>query len=604
MPQTRMNEFRMQRRRFSRPRVAVLAIFLCFCAGTVRANSKIQLVPVTDRPTWLRQSIRLSAPVKSPLEIHLTATGSVTAYFNGQRLVKNSAMDGGLVTWDVTSLSRQGVNCLAISITPNRSTTTNLGAGCLLKQENLIGPLEWKAAPVAPPVGWQQTDFNDRDWNPLAWAGTLDSAAVPPGRQRRLAWKRVSAQPRRAGAVFRFRDGDHVLLVGGTFVERAQTFGHLETALTAEVPQHKVTFRNLGWSADTVFAASRGIFDTPARGYERMIEHVRAEEPSVIILFYGQNEAMSFNDGPDGLTRFSSQLRQLHRDLSTTGADVIFVSPHPFLAMDGPLPDPSRWNQRISEFCNAVQTVAASVGAPYVDLFSDFGDDLRIADSLISTSSPLPFDLSEHPELMTAMNARWTDNGMHWNDAGYASAAQLVAARIFDRAASQPAVFVNVGARTVTANGAEVRGIRWKPDAAHTVTFEFRRTLVSAVPTRFSMTPLASTAAAPVVQIVDSSDQPVPLIRLPDGDDNVIRFTDGKNTAYESLHQLVVRRNELYFHRWRPQNITYLFGFRKHEQGNNASEIAQFDPLIEDLEEKIQLAKEPAWTRVTVGTSD
>ena len=594
----------MQSRRFSRPRVAVLAVFLSCCAGHVRADPAIQVVDVADRPMWLRQSIRLSAPVQSPLEIGLTATGSVTAYFNGQRLVKNTAMDGGLVKWDVTSLSRQGANCLAVSVTPSRESATRLGAGCFRGTQNLIGPSEWKVAPAAPPVGWQQTDFNDRDWKNLAWAGTLDTAAVKPAHQRQLDWKRVSAQPRRAGEVFRFRDGDHVLLVGSTFVERAQAFGHLESALTAESPQHKVTFRNLGWSADTVFADSRGIFDTPARGYERMIEHVRAEEPSVIVLCYGQNEAMSFTAGPAGLTRFSGQLRQLHRDLSTTGADIVFVSPHAFLAMDGPLPDPSRWNHRVSEFCDAVQTVAASVGAPFVDLFSDFGNDLRIADSLISTTSPLPFDLSEHPELMTAMNARWTDNGMHWNDAGYASVAQLVAARIFDRAASQPTVFVNVGAGTVTADGAEVRNIRWKPNTAQIVTFEFRRNVVSAVPTRFSMTPSPTTAAAPVVQIVASRDKPESLIRLPDSDDNVIRFADRKNTAYESLRQLVVRRNELYFYRWRPQNITYLFGFRKHEQGNNASEIAQFDPLVEELEEKIRLAKQPAWTRVTVGTSD
>ena len=39
-------------------------------------------------------------------------------------------------------------------------------------------------------------------------------------------------------------------------------------------------------------------------------------------------------------------------------------------------------------------------------------------------------------------------------------------------------------------------------------------------------------------------------------------------------------RQELYFYRWRPQNEIYLFGFRKHEQGNNAgSEIPLFDPL-------------------------
>ena len=53
------------------------------------------------------------------------------------------------------------------------------------------------------------------------------------------------------------------------------------------------------------------------------------------------------------------------------------------------------------------------------------------------------------------------------------------------------------------------------------------------------------------------------------------------------LVEMVRRKNEFYFHRYRPQNETYLFLFRKHEQGNNAVEIPQFDGLVEELENKI-----------------
>jgi len=38
----------------------------------------------------------------------------------------------------------------------------------------------------------------------------------------------------------------------------------------------------------------------------------------------------------------------------------------------------------------------------------------------------------------------------------------------------------------------------------------------------------------------------------------------------EPLRQAIRKKNELYFYRWRPQNETYLFGFRKHEQGRTA----------------------------------
>ncbi len=47
----------------------------------------------------------------------------------------------------------------------------------------------------------------------------------------------------------------------------------------------------------------------------------------------------------------------------------------------------------------------------------------------------------------------------------------------------------------------------------------------------------------------------------------------------------------LFFNRWRPQNETYLFGFRKHEQGQNAKEIPMFDPLIEQADKKIDELK-------------
>jgi hypothetical protein len=55
----------------------------------------------------------------------------------------------------------------------------------------------------------------------------------------------------------------------------------------------------------------------------------------------------------------------------------------------------------------------------------------------------------------------------------------------------------------------------------------------------------------------------------------------------ERLRQTIIEKNRLYFYRWRPQNETYLYGFRKNEQGQNAREIPLFDPLVAELEDKI-----------------
>jgi hypothetical protein len=59
----------------------------------------------------------------------------------------------------------------------------------------------------------------------------------------------------------------------------------------------------------------------------------------------------------------------------------------------------------------------------------------------------------------------------------------------------------------------------------------------------------------------------------------------------EPLRREVLHKDELFFNRWRPQNETYLFGFRKHEQGQNAREIPMFDPLIDQADARIQELK-------------
>ena len=61
----------------------------------------------------------------------------------------------------------------------------------------------------------------------------------------------------------------------------------------------------------------------------------------------------------------------------------------------------------------------------------------------------------------------------------------------------------------------------------------------------------------------------------------------------EELRSSVINKNRWFFHRWRPQNETYLFGFRKHEQGQNAREIPQFDPLVAQLEDVVHELSQP-----------
>ncbi|MEM9943623.1 MAG: hypothetical protein AAF939_18820, partial [Planctomycetota bacterium] len=66
--------------------------------------------------------------------------------------------------------------------------------------------------------------------------------------------------------------------------------------------------------------------------------------------------------------------------------------------------------------------------------------------------------------------------------------------------------------------------------------------------------------------------------------DQILDPDDVDEKKLAEIRQRLKIKNELYFHRYRPQNETYLRGFRKHEQGQNAKEIVQFDQLIDRAE--------------------
>jgi hypothetical protein len=88
---------------------------------------------------------------------------------------------------------------------------------------------------------------------------------------------------------FEFKDGDRIVWIGNTFVEREQRYGYWETAVLAANKDKKITFRNLGWSGDTVFGDARAAFDNAAKGFERLVSLTLELKPTVIFVSYGSN---------------------------------------------------------------------------------------------------------------------------------------------------------------------------------------------------------------------------------------------------------------------------------------------------------------------------
>src|SRR6266851_5371299 len=91
----------------------------------------------------------------------------------------------------------------------------------------------------------------------------------------------VGPSPACAAEPFDLRNGDRVVLVGSTLIEREQRYGYWEAMLTSRHPDRDITFRNLGWSGDTVFGHARAGFGSVADGFRHLKDHVLALKPTV-----------------------------------------------------------------------------------------------------------------------------------------------------------------------------------------------------------------------------------------------------------------------------------------------------------------------------------
>jgi hypothetical protein len=154
----------------------------------------------------------------------------------------------------------------------------------------------------------------------------------------------------------------------------------------------------------------------------------------------------------------------------------------------------------------------------------------------------------------------------------------------------------------VTAADAVIDQVEWQADGSE-VSFSLRQSQLSPIPVAVEIAGAALAQRQPSAEAsaetVPAGTPADPLTPTAVAADGMARLA-GSAQPYENLRQLVRAKNELYFHRWRPQNITYLFGFRKHEQGNNAADIARFDPFVRDLEGKIHAAQQPPVQKVRV----
>ncbi len=176
----------------------------------------------------------------------------------------------------------------------------------------------------------------------------------------------------------------------------------------------------------------------------------------------------------------------------------------------------------------------------------------RTTDALrsLARDRSLPFvALSDLPDPLT-------DNGIHLTDAGYRQAAEAIA-----------------------------KALGWPPDFARLEMDRLLKAKDSFLPSERLVTARGLKGRTSL-----TVDGVTAATASPEEWEKGVRI---KAAEEVELRRRLAKKNELYFHRYRPQNETYLLGFRKHEQGRNARELPMFDALIAKEEAEIARLLKP-----------
>lgn len=199
--------------------------------------------------------------------------------------------------------------------------------------------------------------------------------------------------------------GNKIVLIGNTLAERMQYYNHWETLLHSRFPEHKLVFRNLGWSADELTLRPR------SQDFKDHGHNLTDHKPDVIFAFFGFNESFG---GPEGLGKFKQDLDKFIQETTTTKYNgnnppqLVLVSPiaHENLKKKT-LPDGSANNKNIELYTAAMKEAAAKAKVVFVDLY--------------------------HPthEAMAKSDKPFTINGVHLGEHGDKAVGEMLDSALF-----------------------------------------------------------------------------------------------------------------------------------------------------------------------------
>lgn len=369
-----------------------------------------------------------------------------------------------------------------------------------------------------------------------------------------------------AGAAFDLKDGDRVVFVGNSLFENDLPYGYLELALTTRWPNRNVTYRNIGWTGDTVWGQARSYITTPPSPYELLIDQLTKAQPTVVFIAYGGIEAQ---EGEAGLPGFKEGLNKLLDKIEQLGAKAILLSPIPVMSAGSP-EEVAKRNAMLEVYGAAIAQTASARGKRFIDVYK--------------------------PLLERSKEVKLSDNGLHLNENGYYYLAATME-KALGLAARQNLVSIHAG----------------KHEAAATAPAKLLDTGKDSGNIQFTID--TGYLPLPLPEAGEGAAEKGPVLRITglkkgfytlstDGDQVItasanqwkegVELRQGASFSHvRDLQEQIVKKNDLFFQQYRPLNKTYILGFRSYEQGRHAKGLEDLGFIITWLEGQIALNRMP-----------
>lgn len=164
--------------------------------------------------------------------------------------------------------------------------------------------------------------------------------------------------PGHAEEAFFFRDGDRAMILGDSITQQRMYSTMVESYVLSRFPQWNISFRNTGWSGDTMGFRLRGGVDA---GFDRDIKPLN---PTAVTIDFGMNDA---REGDKGYAPYLANTLKLTDKFTAMGTRVALVTASPEERYAEGQPAGSAYNLRLQKYSEGLRDFAKEKGILFVD---------------------------------------------------------------------------------------------------------------------------------------------------------------------------------------------------------------------------------------------